>query len=61
MTRTWVPKEVAGMRIPKKIRKAGNRLSKAVNPVAVAVVAPAFLTAIFADLRWARSSRSVPQ
>lgn len=58
MFRTWVPKKIAGVRVPRKFRKAGARLPKPSRPMALAALGSATAAALVAGLRWGRRQSS---
>lgn len=61
MTKTWVPKEIAGVRIPNKVRKAGARIPKSAGPLALVAIGSAIIAGIFAGIRGMQRSRSIPR
>jgi hypothetical protein len=54
-----VPKQVAGVKVPKKLRKLGNQAVKAVNDPAVSEVVAGALLAAAAALREGKDPKSV--
>ncbi len=56
MTKIRIPREIAGIRIPRKVRRAGARLPDATAPAATAAVALAIVAGLFAGKRWLRGS-----
>jgi hypothetical protein len=54
MTKVRIPKKIAGVRIPRKLRRAGARLPKTAMPVAALAMASAVIAGVLAGMRGMR-------
>jgi hypothetical protein len=54
--KAWIPKKVAGVRIPRKIRKAAARIPKPAVPLALAAIGTALVAGIFVGVKGIRTS-----
>jgi hypothetical protein len=59
MTKVRIPKKIAGVRIPRKLRRAGARLPKTAMPVAALAMASAVIAGILAGMRGMRRGSSL--